>query len=167
MNPRGSRPEHAWAVIAGGGTGRHVYPGLAVAEALADAEDRRRRGVHFVVSRRPLDSEVVAAAGFAATAIAARGFRRRITLANLVAACALARGTWQCWRILGRTSPRVVLAQGGYVSAACAAAARLRGIPVVVLEANATPGAANRLTARWAAACVHRPQSQPVCYMET
>ena len=149
----GRRRGRAWAVIAGGGTGGHVYPGLAVADVLATADDPRRRNIHFIVSRRPLDSEVVTAAGFAATAISARGFRRRLTLSDLVAACALARGVWQCWRILGRTSPRVVLAQGGYVSAACAMAARLRRIPVIVLEANATPGAANRLTARWAAAC--------------
>ena len=148
-----SRRGDAWAVIAGGGTGGHVYPGLAVAEVLAAPEGSPRRSVRFVVSRRPLDTEVVAAAGFTATAISARGFRRRLTVANLVSACALARGVWQSWRILGRTSPRVVLAQGGYVSAACAMAARLRRIPVVVLEANATPGAANRLTARWAAGC--------------
>lgn len=147
------RRQHVWAVIAGGGTGGHVYPGLAVAEALGAGDDPRHSRVHFVVSRRRLDAEIVAAAGFAATAISARGFRRQLAAANLVAAWALARGVWQCWRLLGRTSPRVVLAQGGYVSAACAMAARLRGIPVVVLEANATPGAANRLTARWAAAC--------------
>ena len=147
------RRQLVWAVIAGGGTGGHVYPGLAVAEALGAGGDIRHGRVHFVVSRRPLDAEIVVAAGFTATAICARGFRRRLTAANLVAAWALAWGVWQCWRLLGRTSPRVVLAQGGYVSAACAMAARLRGIPVVVLEANATPGAANRLTARWAAAC--------------
>ncbi len=142
-----------WAVVAGGGTGGHVYPGLAVAEALGAGDDPRGNRVHFVVSRRPLDSEIVASAGFEATAISARGFRRRLTAANLVAAWATARGVWQCWRLLGRSAPRVVLAQGGYVSAACAVAARLRRIPIVVLEANAAPGAANRLTARWASAC--------------
>ncbi|MCY4104445.1 MAG: UDP-N-acetylglucosamine--N-acetylmuramyl-(pentapeptide) pyrophosphoryl-undecaprenol N-acetylglucosamine transferase [bacterium] len=147
------RRQHVWAVIAGGGTGGHVYPGLAVAEALGAGPDPRHSRVHFVVSRRPLDSEIVVSAGFEATAISARGFRRRPAAANLAAAWALARGVWQCWRLLGRTSPRVVLAQGGYVSAACAMAARLRRIPVVVLEANAAPGAANRLTARWAVAC--------------
>ena len=147
---RGSR--HAWAVIAGGGTGGHIYPGLAVADLLT-GEARSSRRVHFVVSRRPLDAEIVAAAGYTATAVSARGFRRRLAAANLVAACALAQGVWQCWQVLRRTSPRVVLAQGGYVSAACALAARLRRIPLVVLEANATPGAANRLAARWAVAC--------------
>lgn len=147
------RRQHVWAVIAGGGTGGHVYPGLAVAEALGAATDPRYSRVHFVVSRRPLDTEIVVSAGFEATAISARGFHRRLATANLVAAGALARGVWQCWRLLGRASPRVVLAQGGYVSAACAMAARLRGIPTVVLEANAAPGAANRLTARWASAC--------------
>jgi len=147
------RCRRVWAVIAGGGTGGHVYPGLAVAEALGAGDDPRHSRVHFVVSRRPLDAEIVVSAGFEATAICARGFRRRLAVANLIAVWALARGVWQCWRLLGRTAPRVVLAQGGYVSAACATAARLRGIPTVVLEANATPGAANRLTARWASAC--------------
>ena len=147
------RRQRVWAVIAGGGTGGHVYPGLAVAEALGTGDDPLGSKVRFVVSRRPLDSEIVVSAGFAATAISARGFHRRLAVANLAAAWALARGVWQCWRLLGRTAPRVVLAQGGYVSAACAMAARLRRIPVVVLEANATPGAANRLAARWASAC--------------
>lgn len=140
------------AVIAGGGTGGHVYPGLAVAEALV------RKGVqctdvHFVVSRRARDADAVTAAGFTATPVHARGLQRRLTPANLTAATALARGVGQCWRLLGRISPQVVLAQGGYVSAACALAARLRRIPVVVLEANATAGLANRMAARWAAAC--------------
>ena len=142
----------AWAVIAGGGTGGHVYPGLAVADVLA-GDTSSGRPVHFVVSRRDLDSEIIAAAGYTSTAVSARGFHRRLTAANLASVCALAQGVWQCWRVLGRTSPRVVLAQGGYVSAACALAARLRRIPVVVLEANAVPGAANRLAARWAVAC--------------
>ena len=141
----------AWAVVAGGGTGGHVYPGLAVAEALVGG-GRERGDIRFVVSRRPSDADAVTAAGFAAVAVHARGLQRRPTLANARAAAALARGVWQCWRLLGRAAPRVVLAQGGYVSAACAVAARLRGIPVVVLEANAVAGAANRLSARWAAA---------------
>ncbi len=141
-----------WAVVAGGGTGGHVYPGLAVADALV-GDGLTRSAIHFVVSRRRLDAGAVTAAGFAATAIHARGLQRRPTVANVAAGAALARGVWQCWGLLRRTAPRVVLAQGGYVSAVCALAARLRGIPVVVLEANATAGAANRLAARWAVAC--------------
>ncbi|MCY3924480.1 MAG: UDP-N-acetylglucosamine--N-acetylmuramyl-(pentapeptide) pyrophosphoryl-undecaprenol N-acetylglucosamine transferase [bacterium] len=153
-----SRPEGAaarpplWAVVAGGGTGGHLYPGLAVAEALVDG-GVSAGAIRFVVSRRPLDAGTVAAAGFAATAICARGVQRRLTVANLAAGAALARGVWQCWGLLRRSAPRVVLAQGGYVSAACALAARLAGVPVVVLEANAVAGAANRLAARWAVAC--------------
>ncbi len=141
-----------FAIVAGGGTGGHLYPGLAVAEELVTV-GRDRSDVHFVVSRRPADAETVAAAGFRATAVHARGLRRKATPANLPAAAVLARGVWQCWRLLGRIDPRVVLAQGGYVSAACALAARLRRIPVVVLEANATAGLANRMAARWAVSC--------------
>ena len=141
-----------WAVVAGGGTGGHVYPGLAVADALVSG-GLERTDIHFVVSRRHLDAGAVTAAGFAATAVHARGLQRRFTTSNVAAVAALVRGVWECWGMLGRAAPRVVLAQGGYVSAACALAARLRGIPVVVLEANATAGAANRLASRWAAAC--------------
>lgn len=147
LQPAGTR-----AVIAGGGTGGHVYPGLAVAEALV-RKGVRRADVHFVVSRRALDADAVTEAGFAATPVHARGLQRKLAPANLVAAAALARGALQCWRLLGRISPQVVLAQGGYVSAACALAARLRRTPIVVLEANATAGLANRVAARWAAAC--------------
>ena len=147
-----ARGNSAWVVIAGGGTAGHVYPGLAVAEALV------RKGhipadFHFAVSSRSLDAELVSDAGFAATPITARGWRRRLSPANLIAVTALARGVWQSWRLLSRLAPHVVLAQGGYVSAACALAARLRRIPVVVLEANAVAGLANRLAARWAVAC--------------
>lgn len=153
MRPhRRGTPARAGVVIAGGGTGGHVYPGLAVAEALVGG-GVARRDIHFVVSRRPADAGAVGAADFAATAVHGRGVQRRLTVANVAAAVALARGVGQCWAMLGRTAPGVVLAQGGYVSAACALAARLRGIPVVVLEANAVAGAANRLAARWAVAC--------------
>ena len=129
-----------------------MYPGLAVAEALV-RKGVRRADVHFVVSRRAPDAAAVTEAGFAATPVHARGLQRRLAPANLVAAAALARGAGQCWRLLGRIAPQVVLAQGGYVSAACALAARLRRTPIVVLEANATAGLANRMAARWAAAC--------------
>ena len=151
---RGDDPARAtaWVVVAGGGTAGHVYPGLAVAEALV-RDGHTPADFHFAVSRRALDAELVLNAGFAATPITARGLRRRLSAANLIAAAALARGVWQCWRLLGRLGAQVVLAQGGYVSAACALAARLRRIPVVVLEANAVAGLANRLAARWAAAC--------------
>lgn len=142
----------AFAVVAGGGTGGHLYPGLAVAADLV-AAGRRSSDIHFVVSRRAADMATVAAAGFGATAVHARGLRRKATPANLLAGAVLARGIWQCWRLLGRIAPRVVLAQGGFVSATCALAARLRRIPVVVLEANATAGLANRMAARWAVAC--------------
>lgn len=147
-----SQPAGTRAVIAGGGTGGHVYPGLAVAEALV-RKGVRRSDVHFVVSRRALDADAVTGVGFAATAVHARGLQRKLAPANLVAAAALARGVGECWRLLGRISPQVVLAQGGYVSAVCALAARLRHMPIVVLEANAAAGAANRMAARWAAAC--------------
>lgn len=141
-----------WAVMAGGGTAGHVLPGLAVAEALVEA-GRDRESIHFFLSRRPEDAEEIAKAGFSASAIPGRGLPRKISLRGLKASASILRGAWVSWRMLGRLKPSVVLLQGGYVSASCAAAARLRRIPSVVLEANARPGMASRMAARWARAC--------------
>ena len=141
-----------WAVMAGGGTAGHVLPGLAVAEALLEA-GRDRENIHFFLSRRPEDAEEIAKAGFSASAIPGRGLPRKISLRGLKASASILRGAWVSWRMLGRLKPSVVLLQGGYVSASCAAAARLRRIPSVVFEANARPGMASRMAARWARAC--------------
>ncbi len=141
-----------WAVMAGGGTAGHVLPGLAVAEALIEG-GRDRESVHFFLSRRPQDAEAIAKAGFSASAIPGRGLPRKISLRGLQASASILRGAWVSWRMLGRLKPSVILLQGGYVSASCAAAARLRRIPSVVLEANARPGMASRMAARWARAC--------------
>ena len=141
-----------WAVMAGGGTAGHVLPGLAVAEALIEG-GRDRESVHFFLSRRPQDAEAISKAGFSASAIPGRGLPRKISLGGLQASASILRGAWVSWRMLGRLKPSVILLQGGYVSASCAAAARLRRIPSVVLEANARPGMASRMAARWARAC--------------
>ncbi|MEQ8716042.1 MAG: undecaprenyldiphospho-muramoylpentapeptide beta-N-acetylglucosaminyltransferase [Acidimicrobiales bacterium] len=141
-----------WAVVAGGGTAGHVFPGIAIGRALV-AAGHPPESIHFVGSRRGVDSDLVPAAGFDLTVLPGRGIRRRLTFDNVAAITGLARGLWQAHRLLGRLRPRVVISLGGYASVPCAVAALLRRIPVVVAEQNAVPGAANRLVARWARAC--------------
>ena len=138
--------------MAGGGTAGHVLPGLAVAEALTES-GRRPESVHFFLSRRPEDAALLAKSGFSASAIPGKGLPRKISLSSLQALASILRGVWVAWRLLRRLKPSVVLLSGGYVSAACALAARLRRIPSVVFEANVLPGMASKLSARWAAAC--------------
>jgi UDP-N-acetylglucosamine--N-acetylmuramyl-(pentapeptide) pyrophosphoryl-undecaprenol N-acetylglucosamine transferase len=150
-------------LIAGGGTGGHVYPGLAVAEALKTLVANSE--VRFAGTRRGLEFLLVPRAGFHLYLVPASGFRgmgpgaRLRFVVNFVAG--LLRSLWLllAWR------PRVVLGTGGYVSAPVLAAARLLRRPTALQEQNAIPGSANRLLARWAeriylgvaVACEHFP----------
>ena len=145
-------PAQVWAVMAGGGTAGHVLPGLAVAEALSES-GRKRESLHFFLSRRPEDAALLEESGFSASAIPGKGLPRKISLSSLKALASILRGVWTAWLLLRRLKPSVVLLQGGYVSASCAVAARLRRIPSVVFEANVRPGMASRFSARWASVC--------------
>ncbi len=136
-------------VIAGGGTGGHLMPGLAVAAEL------RRRGVRrliFVGTARGLETRLVPAAGFELECIRIGGlinlgWRRQLqTLTSLPGAIL------DCRRRLRAARPAAVLGIGGYASGPMLAAARWDGVPLVLLEINTRPGLANRLAGDWARA---------------
>ena len=95
---------------------------------------------------------MVAAAGFEATLLTGRGIQRRLTIENVKAAWGLAGAVVQATSLLRARRPSVVLAMGGWASVSCAMAAAALGVPVVVAEQNAVPGAANRLVGRFAKA---------------
>lgn len=140
--------------MAGGGTAGHVLPGLAVAEALVSTGVAAgRHEVHMVGSRRGIEVDLVPAAGFGLTVLPGRGIRRRLTPANVVALLGLLVGMFRAILLLTRHRPRVVISLGGYASVPCGLAAVLLRIPLVVVEQNAVPGAANRLLGRFARAC--------------
>ena len=140
-----------WAVIAGGGTAGHVVPGLAVARALV-GRGHAPSSIHWVGSQRGSEGSMIAAAGFETTLLPGRGIQRRLTAENLDAAWGLARAQVSAVGLLRDLRPSVVLAMGGWASASCALAAAALGVPVVVAEQNAVPGAANRLVGRFAKA---------------
>jgi undecaprenyldiphospho-muramoylpentapeptide beta-N-acetylglucosaminyltransferase len=140
-----------FAIIAGGGTAGHVWPGLAVAKALV-AAGHAPGSVHFVGSTSGIEARLVPDAGFDVTLLPGRGLQRRVTAANLRASWGLARAAARSVSLVARRRPAVVLALGGYASVPCGMAAVLRRVPLVVHEQNAVPGAANRLLARFARA---------------
>jgi len=140
-----------WAVIAGGGTAGHVVPGLAVAHALV-ARGHAPSTIHWVGGRRGTERAMVAEAGFEATLLPGRGIQRRLTTENLGAAWGLARAGGEALSLIRARRPSVVLAMGGWASVSCAMAAIGLGVPVVVAEQNAVPGASNRLVGRFAKA---------------
>ena len=134
-------------VITGGGTGGHVYPGLAVAEALSEPEGAT--DILFV-GGDGLERQIVPRAGIPFRAVRSAPWPRRIGLATIPAGTTLAVGTAQSVVLLRRVRPHVVLATGGYASVPVGTAAGLMGVPLVLQEQNLVPGAANRLLARWA-----------------
>lgn len=140
-----------WAIVAGGGTGGHVTPALAVAEALV-ARGHPRSSIHFVGSRRGIEGRMVPAAGFELTALPGRGIERRLSWRSIAAALSLLRGVVMGLAVVARRRPAVVVSVGGYASVPCALAAVILRIPLVVVEQNRRPGAANRLVGRFARA---------------
>ena len=129
-------------LIAAGGTGGHVYPGIAIAEEWM----RLNPGsvVTFVGTSRGVEVKAVPQAGFAFRAIDARGFPRRPGVGFLRALWAFGKSFFQVAAIIRDVKPHVVVATGGYVSGPVGLWARLLGIPLVLQEQNSVPGAANR-----------------------
>ena len=135
-------------LLTGGGTGGHVYPGLAVAEQLRKLAPES--DIRFIGTRRGLEATLVPRAGWPFTAVAASGFRGLGLVARLRFLVNFALGGLESLGLLVRWRPDVVLGTGGYVSAPVIAAARLLCITCAVQEQNAIPGSVNRLVGRWA-----------------
>jgi len=133
-------------VIAGGGTGGHLYPGIAVARELL----RRHPDalITFAGTARGIESRVVPLEGFELDLLRSAGLKRTSGVALLRAVLLLPLGGFDAWRILSRRSPDLVMGVGGYSSGPVVLAAALRGIPTLLLEQNAVPGLTNRLLAR-------------------
>jgi len=152
-------------VITGGGTAGHIYPMLAVADQLRaqgiDAKDLR-----FVGSRRGQESTLLATNDVALTLLPGRGLRRsfapRALIQNLGAAASLVAAVAMATSQLRRWRPSVVVSFGGYASFAATLAAVLWRRPLVLVEVEAEPGAAQRLFTRVARArCCAFPTSDP------
>ena len=140
-----------WAIVAGGGTAGHGLPGLAVARELV-ARGHLPETLHFVGAERGIESRLVPEAGFAITLLPGRGLQRRLTFQNVAAAFGLVVALARAIALVRRRRPAVVLALGGFASAACALAAVLWRVPLVLADQNARAGASNRLVARFARA---------------
>lgn len=135
-------------VFAGGGTGGHLYPAIAIADALR----KRAAKITFIGTADRLETRIVPQAGYDLHTIAAHALSRRFSLEFFHTLAANVAGTLQSLKLLGRERPDLVIATGGYVSFPVALAARIlrmrRPSPaIVLLEPNAAPGLTNRLLA--------------------
>ena len=132
-------------VMAGGGTGGHVIPAIAVARQLASAGCR----VRFVGTERGAESRLVPAAGFTLQKIRAGGLKNLGFATRVTSVWQLLVATLSQWSVLGSAKPAAVFSMGGYVAGPPVLAALLRGVPVIVMEPNAVPGVTNRWIAKW------------------
>ncbi len=136
-------------VFAGGGTGGHLYPAIAIADALR----QRSANVAFIGSADRLETTIVPKAGYPLYTIAAHSLPRGLTLRIFRAIAANLKGTLQSLALLRARRPDLVVATGGYVSFPVALAARIARLArlsrarIVLLEPNASPGLTNRLLA--------------------
>ena len=133
----------------GGGTGGHIYPGLAVIQALREKGYAGR--IAWIGSRKPLDRSIVEKEGIEYYAIPSGKLRRSLSLRNLADAFGVLAGFFAAKRLLAALRPVLLFSKGGYVSVPpCRAAASL-GIPYYTHESDASPGLATRLNAGRAA----------------
>ena len=134
------------ALVMAGGTGGHIFPGLAVAQAL------RERGwrVHWLGAPNSMESRLVPARGFALETIAFSGVRGKGIKTLALLPFRLLRALAQSAHVLRRVRPDVVLGFGGYISLPAGLMAALLRIPLVLHEQNSVAGAANRLLSRLA-----------------
>jgi UDP-N-acetylglucosamine--N-acetylmuramyl-(pentapeptide) pyrophosphoryl-undecaprenol N-acetylglucosamine transferase len=133
-------------LIAGGGTGGHLYPGIAVARALVQRVPDAT--VTFVGTAAGIEARVIPREGFALELIRSSGLKGK-AIASLVRGVALLPlSAIDAWRVISRHRPRVVIGVGGYSSGPVVALAALRGVSTLLMEQNAMPGLTNRLLAR-------------------
>lgn len=134
------------AIISGGGTGGHVYPALALAQALIARHDE----VLYVGTSQGMESRLIPREGIPFAAVSVEGWPRKLSLAIFRAGYKLGRGLIEAQRLLAHWRPQIVIGTGGYVCGPVVMAAAISGVPIVLHEQNALPGVTNRQLARWA-----------------
>jgi len=140
-------------VLTGGGTGGHIYPAIAIAQACAQEPSLQPLDVVFVGTRHGLEADIVPAAGLRAAFVRAKPLDRRISFGLIATVYANLIGFLQALVIFHRVRPDVVVATGGYVAFPVVAALRcvrtlhITRAKIALLEANVTAGLTNRLLA--------------------
>ncbi len=137
-------------VLAGGGTGGHIYPAIGIAQALQRLNSEVN--IVFIGGRDRLESTLVPQQGFRFLPISVEGFPRSLTWKWIPVIIKVCQGLVQSLKYLKQFRPDVVIGTGGYVSGPVLFAAWLRGIPIALQEQNVSPGLTNSILARRAKA---------------
>ena len=133
-------------LIAAGGTGGHVYPAIAIADALKEAFAETE--ILFIGTKDHMEWDAVPKAGYDIKSIWISGFHRRFTLKNILFPVKLGSSLVQSWAIVSQFKPDVVVSCGGFASGPVGWVASKKDIPLVLQEQNSYPGVTNRLLAK-------------------
>lgn len=142
-----AQPRTLTVAIAAGGTLDHIRPGLALADAVVRLRPDTR--VIFIGAPGGLENRIIPASGFPLKLVQISPFRGGAGLQRITLPARLMRSSKECARMLRKERVDVVVGMGGYVSAPAVIGAELGRIPSVIHEANARPGRANRVSARF------------------
>ncbi len=146
-------------LISGGGTGGHIYPALAIANAWMEKHPDSE--ILFVGAQGKMEMQKVPEAGYSIKGLPVAGLQRKLTLANLSFPIKLWRSLRMASRIVKEFNPHVVVGVGGYASGPVLYAAQNKGIPTLLQEQNSYAGLTNKLLAKKAAKiCVAYPEME-------
>ncbi len=134
------------AIIAGGGTGGHLFPGIAVAREMGKRFERSR--IVFIVGRRRMEMDILDRYGYERQFIDVEGLKGRGLFRGAGVVIRLPKGFYQAARVIRHVSPQVVLGVGGYTAGPVCLAGRFLGVPTAIHEQNSYPGMTNRILAR-------------------
>jgi UDP-N-acetylglucosamine--N-acetylmuramyl-(pentapeptide) pyrophosphoryl-undecaprenol N-acetylglucosamine transferase len=135
-------------IIAGGGTGGHVNPGILIAKKILENEPDAV--IKFIGTEKGLEKELVPRAGFKIEFIRAKGIKRKLSFENLKVLGEIGLGFFECIQIIKEFNPDIIVATGGYASAPVLLGAMFLDKPFVLHESNALPGITVKMLARFA-----------------
>lgn len=133
-------------IISGGGTGGHIFPAIAIANALKAIDSSSE--ILFVGAQGRMEMEKVPAAGYPIIGLPVAGFQRRLTWKNITFIFKLIRSIMKAKQVLRLFNPDVVVGVGGYASGPMLRSAAKRGIPTLIQEQNSFAGVTNKLLAK-------------------
>jgi len=146
-------------LISGGGTGGHIYPAIAIANAWMDKHPDTE--ILFVGAQGKMEMQKVPEAGYSIQGLPVAGLQRKLTLANLSFPIKLWRSLRMASKIVQEFQPQVVVGVGGYASGPVLYAAQQKGIPTLLQEQNSYAGLTNKLLAKKASKiCVAYPEME-------
>ncbi|HHX23425.1 MAG TPA: undecaprenyldiphospho-muramoylpentapeptide beta-N-acetylglucosaminyltransferase [Thermoanaerobacterales bacterium] len=134
-------------ILAGGGTGGHIYPAIAIANGLK--QEFPNSDILFIGTNRGLEKDLVTKAGYPLKTIRVKGFQRKLSFDTFISLKELAAGAWDSIKLIRKEKPDIVIGTGGYVAGPIIFFSALMGIPSIIHEQNVSPGVTNRILSRF------------------